>query len=114
MNFVAFGRPWAEAISVFGDRVGVRLLIAVSCAAATVVITTVAVLFIRMATVLAIPGWATYSVGILLVILLLILLFMLMFSLMILGGRDSSAFLPIRDYRFFVDRFHDLGAKEDD
>jgi hypothetical protein len=112
MNFVALVVHGLSAISVFGDRVGVRLLIAMASIALVVVVGIVVVLFVRMATVLAIPGWATYSVGLLVIILLLMMGFMLMFSLMVLGGRDSSEFLPIRDYGFFVDRFHELGVKD--
>jgi hypothetical protein len=63
-----------------------------------------AVLGVRLLTSLAIPGWATAAIGLLLVLgsQALIGAFMLTFSIMM--NRSHLGFLPIRDYGFFVRR----------
>jgi hypothetical protein len=57
---------------------------------------------IRLFTTLAIPGWATMLIGILLVVLLQAIMFSILFVFVILGSRQMTTFLPIRDYAPFV------------
>ena len=102
MNFVSLVVHGLSAISVFGDRVGVRLLVGTSLMAIVVSLSLATVFAIRLGTNLAIPGWATYTAGILLIILVLMFVLILVFVLVVLGGRDSSGFLPLRDYVYFV------------
>ena len=56
-------------MSVFGDRVGVRLLILCGFAGLLTTAFIVAALIVKLTTDLAIPGWATYVTGLLLLIL---------------------------------------------
>jgi hypothetical protein len=119
MNFVALVIHGLSAISVFGDRVGVRLLIAVTLLAALAFAGLVATLSVRFLTNLAIPGWATYTSGVLFVILMQLLMLVVVFVFVVLGGRDSSSFLPTRDYPYFVDRLtrvfpHDESERDRD
>ena len=92
MNYVALVTHGLSAMSVFRELAGTRLLLA-SCAAAAVL--------------LALAPMFFFGPGILLFIILLVTIqavaasFVLAFF--ILGGRDQSSFLPIRDYRFFID-----------
>ena len=51
---------------------------------------------------LAIPGWATSAVGLLLILLVQAVMAAFLFSFMILGARHGSPFLPRRDYSFYV------------
>ena len=102
MNFVSLVTHGLSAISVFGDRVGVRMLtvaailmvVSLSGLAITVVL--------RLTTSLAIPGWATYTSGILLIMFFQMSMLFLGFVFMILQGRDNSRFLPFRDYIDFI------------
>ena len=57
---------------------------------------------VRLTTAWAIPGWATYTVGILLILLVQAVMAAFVFSFMILGARHGSPFLPRRDYSFFI------------
>jgi glycosyltransferase involved in cell wall biosynthesis len=92
-----------SAISVYGDTIGVRLLVASSLLVVLTVAGLAGVVAVRLLTNLAIPGWTTFMAGTLLVILFQAIMFSIIFSFIILGDRQGSTFLPLRDYRYFVD-----------
>jgi hypothetical protein len=104
MDFVSLLVHGLGAISVFSDVVGARLLaltaMAVSLAAALIG----AVTAMRLFTPLAIPEWAGYATGILLIVLAQALIVSLALVFIIVSGRAAPAFLPIRDAPFFIDR----------
>jgi hypothetical protein len=113
MNLVALVVHGLSAMAVFGDRIGVRVLIAVGVVMGLVTATLCAVIGIRTLTSLAIPGWATYVTGILLIILVQMLLVALVFVFVVLAARDTASVLPSRDYVYFVDhvrRVYDRGS----
>jgi hypothetical protein len=91
-----------SAISVHGDVVGVRLLFGVMLLIALVLMTSATAVAVRFLTPLAIPGWATTVVGISLVLLVQALLLAAFLSVLILGGRQSTSFVPLRDYTYFI------------
>ena len=104
MNFVSLLVHGLSAISVFSDVVGARLL---ALAAAAIVLAAVlvgVVIGVRFFTDLAIPGWATYVTGFLLIVLAQALIVSLALVFIIVNGRGNSSFLPIRDAEYFVDR----------
>jgi glycosyltransferase involved in cell wall biosynthesis len=102
MNFVDLVAHGLSAISVYGETIGVRLLV-VAClliVAATGGIA--ATIVVRLTTTWAIPGWATYTMGLMVVMLLLGVMLAFLFSFIILSGRQGSTFLPCRDYGYFI------------
>jgi polyisoprenyl-phosphate glycosyltransferase len=102
MNFVSLVTHGLSAISVYSDVVGVRLLVmSILLALLTLGGITIAVI-VRLATNLAIPGWASYTVGILLVLFVQAVMAAFVFSFAILGSRHGTTFLPRRDYSFFI------------
>jgi polyisoprenyl-phosphate glycosyltransferase len=103
MNLVALVVHGLSAMAVFGDRIGVRLLIVVSLGMVLVGGALIGVIGIRLLTALAIPGWATYVSGILLLILTQMLLVILVFAFVILAARDTASFIPGRDYVYLTD-----------
>ena len=103
MNLIALVVHGLSAMAVFGDRIGVRLLIVVSMGMSLVSGALITVIGIRLLTSLAIPGWATYVTGILLVILIQMLIVVLVFAFVILAGRDTVSIIPSRDYVHFAD-----------
>jgi hypothetical protein len=111
MDFVSLVVHGLSAISVYSDLVGVRVLATTSVLIAITLTTVAAVVGIRLFTDLAIPGWATVTVGLLLVMLTQAVTISLIFILMMLSGRQSSTFLPIRDYAYFVAGVRSLAAK---
>lgn len=111
MDLVALVTHGLAAISVFSGRVGVRLLLACCVMAAMVVSGIALVIVVRIFTPFAIPGWATYTVGILLLLLLQSLMSAAVFCFVILSGQNRSAFLPARDFFHFVERFETVFEK---
>lgn len=91
-----------SAISVFIEIVGVRLSLAITAGLAVVLALLGGVVGVRLWTDHAIPGWATYTAGLLLILLVQMLTVAAGLTLMILFNRTSLSFLPVRDYRYFV------------
>jgi len=108
MNFVALIVHGISAISVFGDVVGVRLLVASLVGSMLAAAGIVAVIAIRVFTNRAIAGWATYSIGALTVILIQFVTVAFSFTFAFLANRTSLSFVPLRDYELFVDRLEEI------
>jgi polyisoprenyl-phosphate glycosyltransferase len=102
MNFVALVAHGLSAISVYSDVVGVRLLVMSVLLAMLTLLGIIITLVIRLTTELAIPGWASFTIGILLVLFVQAVMAAFVFSFVILGARHGSTFLPRRDYSFFI------------
>ena len=113
MNFVDLMIHGLSAISVFSAVVGTRLLVVsfFLIAAALAAIMLVGIVYFSTGT--AIPLWATYSIILLLVFL--VQLSMLSFGLVvfILNNRDKLSFLPIRDYKFFIQSVDKLFPRDE-
>ena len=106
MNFVSLVTHGLSAVSVFADIVGVRLLM---CSAVSIVPAAVgigAVVAIRLFTNAAIPGWATYSAGILTIISIQLITVAGCFTFLILSARSTLVFIPHRDALLFVRDVH--------
>jgi glycosyltransferase involved in cell wall biosynthesis len=108
MNFPSLVTHGLSAISVHGEIVGVRLLVATFFLMLLVVFGLVSVIVVRVATDLAIPGWASYVGALFLMILMQTVTLSLFFSFLILSGRNASNFLPQRDHEYFVLDVHRL------
>jgi len=102
MNFVSLVVHGLSAISVFGERVGVRLLVALSVLTGFVFIGLISIVIIQFSTEIEVPVWITYTTGILFVFLVQIIMLMLVFAFIVLGSRVSPSFIPMRDYIFYV------------
>jgi glycosyltransferase involved in cell wall biosynthesis len=103
MNFVSLVVHGLSAISVYGEVVGTRILLGAGATGLFLVLILGGVVGIRLFTPLAVPGWATYSSGLLLVLLSVVLATALGFLLFVLGSRNMASFLPIRDYAFYIE-----------
>jgi len=113
MDFAALVMHGLSAISVFGDRVGVRMLIVCAILGVIIVSILAAIVVIQLATALPIPGWVIFASGLLLVILIQLFSSLLFFTLVILAGRENSSFLPARDYEFFVSRVREVFPRDE-
>ena len=91
-----------SAISVFSDRVFVRVMIAFTILALVAFIGILVVVSVRLFTELAIPGWATSTVGLLLLILLQALFFLGIASFSLLYQRTSPSLIPALDAEKYV------------
>lgn len=112
MNFASLVAHGLSAMAVFGDVVGVRFLIASLLGALLGGLAIIAVLIVRFATNLAIPGWATYAVGTLLVIVIQLITIATTFSFFMLANRSNLGFVPMRDYPLFLDKVVEIYSYE--
>jgi polyisoprenyl-phosphate glycosyltransferase len=117
MNFVGLVTHGLSAISVFGDRVGVRLLVATGGGIALVIVGLVVLLGLRatgfIPAGLIVPGWAATAAGVLVSLLMHMLMLACLFTFTVLGGRGGSSFLPARDYHFFVAELREVYAADE-
>jgi len=108
MNFVALVSHGLSAISVFGDIVGVRLLIASFLGSVLVGIGIILVVLVRVFTDLAIPAWGIYATGTLGIVVIQFITIAATFTFFILSDRTNLGFVPLRDYFLFVKEPEDL------
>ncbi|HEX9368292.1 MAG TPA: glycosyltransferase [Vicinamibacterales bacterium] len=104
LNYVDLTTHGLSAMSVFAARIGVRLLVVtvVLAGVATIAIgAALAWLYIHGGPV---PAWMAYLIGTLIVLIVQAAAVSLMFVFTILGGREGAAFLPLRDYAYYVAR----------
>jgi glycosyltransferase involved in cell wall biosynthesis len=102
MNYIQLVIHGLSAISIYGDVIGVRALMATLLLALVSFVLILVAIGIRSATDLAIPGWATYVIGLSFIILLQSITISFSFVFLILNGRNNYSFLPQRDYQYFV------------
>jgi hypothetical protein len=102
MNFVGLVIHGLSALFASYEIVSTRLLVGTTLLGFSFFCVLLAVVGVRLFTHLAIPGWATYTVGLLFILITqsTAALLTIIFSVMI--SRNSLGFLPIRDYEFFV------------
>lgn len=102
MSFPSLVSHGLGAISVFSIIVGTRMLIVLGALVLLSVLLLLGVVVIRAGTALAVPGWATYSAGLLLVQMTLLMSLAGAFAFLVLSGRSSAQTVPLRDYRVFL------------
>lgn len=102
MNFVSLVAHGLSAMSVFGDRIGVRLLIATCTLAAAMVCVGCALLAWHAVVGLAVPAWLPSVALAAVVLLLLLFATSLAFVFIILAGRAAPGFLPFREFGHYV------------
>jgi len=90
------------ALSVWSDVIVSRLFVIVAGLMAAVVAALVAVVTIKLFTTAAIPGWATFAAGMLVIGGLLLGIVSLLLAVFVLGNRSAANFLPHRDWRDYV------------
>jgi hypothetical protein len=102
MNFVSLLIHGLSAMSVFSDQVSARLLTAAVGVAIVAMGLMGVTAGIRWFTDLAVPGWATFTVGLLLVLVVQLLSFATLFAFLIASRRSSLNFLLTRDAPYFI------------
>lgn len=102
MNLASLVAHGIAGIATFQETVATRILIANSLGACLLTLLLGAVIAIRLWTKKAIPGWATYTAG--LILLLALQLAGMSFTLvfLLISNRNKMTFVPIRDYSVFV------------
>jgi hypothetical protein len=108
MNFVSLAAHGMSAISVYGDVVGVRVLVASLIGSLLAAAGIVAVIVLRIFANRAVPGWATLSIGALAIIFMQFVTLALSFTFTFLSNRINLSFVPLRDYELFVAGVQDV------
>jgi hypothetical protein len=102
MNFVALVTHGLSALSVFGDIIGVRLLIGAIISALLFASGVVPLLATRLVADVVMPVWVLYVSGLLLLLLFQAISISLLLVWLLLNTRASTTFVPLRDYTYFV------------
>jgi len=104
MDFVSLVVHGLSALFANQEVVGTRVLVMNLVVTLGLFLMIGVVVGVRLLTDRAIPGWATTTTGLLVILVAqsLIASFMLVFSIMM--NRSHLGFLPIRDYSYFVSR----------
>jgi hypothetical protein len=102
LNLVSLVIHGIAAISCYNELIGVRLIFWSLGLSAILTSLILAVIIIRLATSWAIPGWATFAVGVLLVLLVEVFLMVLAFAAIAISSRKAHFFFPIQQYKFLI------------
>lgn len=103
MNFVALVAHGISAISVFADRIGVRLLVFTATVVGLLIAGLGIIATLNLVTTVEVPGWARLALTALAVLFGQAAMLSTVFILMIQMSRAQSSFIPARDYEFFVE-----------
>ena len=91
-----------SAMAVYADIMFVRVVLAAAWVGAVTLLAMAIVVAIRLATSLAIPGWATSAFGNLLIILFQALVIIIATTFIVLASRIMRPFIPITDTGVFI------------
>ncbi len=105
MDFVALVVHGFNALSVFGEEVITRVLLAGGAIMTACVLGAAAVTGVRLASDLAVPGWATYVLALLAVIFLQTVAICFVTSFVILNLKRQAPMIPERDHALLVECF---------
>ena len=97
-----------SAISCYNEVMSVRLLMFISVGLLLVLLSLAVTAGIRLFTDLAVPGWATYTTGLLGIAFMQLVMFAGFLTMTLLGSRRQQPFIPLRDYGYFVGQLREL------
>jgi len=80
----------------------VRLVLTALGLSAALLTSISAVVLVRLMTPWGIPGWATYTAGILSVMLVQVCLIVLVFAAIAISSRKSHFFFPLQQYKLLI------------
>ncbi len=112
MNFPSLVAHGLAGIASFQETVTTRILIANVICVLLLVISLAVVIAIRFGSHLAIPGWATYTVGLIAILLSQVLAVSFSLVFFVISNRTRALFVPSRDCPIFVDRLENLARRE--
>ena len=102
MNFPALVLLGLSAIAVFSDVVLLRTLIVSFLLCVLALFSIAAVFMIKIFTTLAIPGWASSTIGIFTIIFIQSLMISIFILFIILANRSNRMFIPAKHYHDFI------------
>ncbi|MDM9383278.1 glycosyltransferase [Chlorogloeopsis sp. ULAP01] len=108
MNFTALVTHGLSSLSVYSDVIGTRLLLFSLILILVGFILVTIVISIRLFTNLAIPGWSTFTIGLLCLFILQTMTISLLLMFIVLGSRSLYTTLPCRDYQSYIIQSYNL------
>jgi polyisoprenyl-phosphate glycosyltransferase len=102
MSLAALIAHGLSAMSVYADKIFIRLIIAAGVGSLVTGIGFAALAVVRLSAGLAVPGWTGSAVGDLSIVLLQTLVIAIAASLTQLAGRSRRSIIPIADCRCYV------------
>jgi polyisoprenyl-phosphate glycosyltransferase len=102
MNFVSLVRHGLSALAVHSELIAVRLLVATGALGVVSVALLIVCVLIRLCTQLVVPRWATYISAFIVIIILQCLSITFSFTIHTFSDLNSTSFLPVRDYTYFI------------
>lgn len=112
MSFVGLVIHGLSALFASYEVVSTRLLVGTGLLGLTFCCLMVAVVGVKVFTHLAIPGWATFTVGLLFILVTQSIATLLTIVFSVMMSRNNLGFLPIRDYEYFVAECVHVGTYE--
>jgi glycosyltransferase involved in cell wall biosynthesis len=111
LNFVGLVVHGLSALACYGEIIGVRLILFSGVFFALGLLALAALIGIKLFTNLAVSGWTSIFLGLLLVVILQVATLVSNFTMQFISQRSSQPFLPARDYAWFVSGFATLYKK---
>ena len=111
MNFVSLAIHGLSAVSVFGDRAGVRLITATFSLCVVNFLVLVSIVPLNSILDPGVPPWFIYSAVVGLMVLFPVLLTSILFVFVILAGRDGASTIPLRDHLYYLSECQTLYDK---
>lgn len=111
MDFVGLVIHGLSALSVHGERIGVRMTVATLLAVLCLALALGSLAISTSEETSAVPSWLPIVTGIVLLLLGQAIVLGIVFVFVILQARVSANFIPIRDYRYFVQGVEDLAGQ---
>jgi glycosyltransferase involved in cell wall biosynthesis len=111
LNFVGLVVHGLSALACYGEIIGVRLIIFSGVFFALGLLGLGALIAIKLFTNLAVSGWTSIFLGLILVVILQVATLVSNFTMQIISQRSAQPFLPARDYAWFVAGFETLYKK---
>ena len=102
MNFISLVTHGLSAVSVFIEEALIRILLVSLIVSTFSIIGIFIVILIRFFTDLAIPGWATYAVGIFTVVFLQTIMLLVFAVFNILNNRSNLLVVPVLQTKHFI------------
>lgn len=108
MNFPALVAHGLAGIATFQEMVTTRILIASAICLLLLLAALAVVIGIRLCTNLAIPGWATYTAGLIVILVAQVLAISFSLVFFVISNRTRALFVPARDCPVFTYRIEHL------
>ena len=112
MDLVRLVTHGLSAITVFGEHVSVRMLLATLLMVGLLFAGGSGVAVASLMSPWTAPGWVVLLAGLLMILVVLSIMFSLLFSFMVLFHRKNPTMIPTREYSLFIDKHEVVSSNQ--